>query len=38
MTDDGFNLGVLYKGKRPPYAIEKRAALEVAELEREFML
>jgi 2-oxoglutarate ferredoxin oxidoreductase subunit beta len=38
MTDDGFNLGVLYKGKRTPYATEKRAAQEVAELEREFTL
>ena len=38
MTDDGFNLGVLYKGKRTPYTTEKRAALEVAELEREFTL
>ncbi|MGE5129007.1 MAG: 2-oxoacid:ferredoxin oxidoreductase subunit beta [Sphingomonadaceae bacterium] len=38
MTDDGFNLGVLYKGKRSPYATEKRAAQEIAELEREFAL
>jgi 2-oxoglutarate ferredoxin oxidoreductase subunit beta len=38
MTDDGFNLGVLYKGKRSPYATEKRATQEVAELEREFTL
>jgi 2-oxoglutarate ferredoxin oxidoreductase subunit beta len=38
MTDDGFNLGVLYKGKRTPYATEKRASQEVAELEREFTL
>ena len=24
MTDDGFNLGILYKGDRPPYEIGKR--------------
>ena len=38
MTDDGFNLGVLYKGNRPAYATAKRASLEVAELEKEFAL
>jgi 2-oxoglutarate ferredoxin oxidoreductase subunit beta len=38
MTDDGFNVGVLYKGKRKPYATAKRASLELAELEKEFAL
>lgn len=37
MTDDGFNLGVLYRGNRPPYAPPVgRAADDLAELEREF--
>jgi len=38
MTDDGFNVGVLYKGTRTPYPTDKRTALEVAELEKEFAL
>ena len=38
MTDDGFNIGVLYKGKRNPYATAKRPSLEVSELEKEFAL
>jgi 2-oxoglutarate ferredoxin oxidoreductase subunit beta len=38
MTDDGFNLGVLYKGARRPYAPAGRPSLEVAELEKEFAL
>jgi 2-oxoglutarate ferredoxin oxidoreductase subunit beta len=39
MTDDGFNIGVLYKGNRPPYdacPASKRAA--VADLEKAFRL
>jgi 2-oxoglutarate ferredoxin oxidoreductase subunit beta len=39
MTDDGFNIGVLYKGNRPPYdarSASKRAA--VADLEKAFRL
>ena len=40
MTDDGFNLGVLFKGHRPPFG-ESRApekAAEVASLEKAFQL
>jgi len=37
MTDDGFNLGVLYRGNRPPYAPPiGKAVTDLAELEREF--
>jgi 2-oxoglutarate ferredoxin oxidoreductase subunit beta len=36
MTDDGFNLGVLYRGKRPPYATRSLANLPAAHLEEEF--
>ncbi len=37
MTDDGFNIGVLYKGSRPAYT-QRRGGVrcEVAELEAEF--
>ncbi|OGA18643.1 MAG: 2-oxoglutarate synthase [Betaproteobacteria bacterium RIFCSPLOWO2_02_FULL_66_14] len=39
MTDDGFNIGVLYAGHRKPYRPEMgRPAAEVAELETEFIL
>lgn len=39
MTDDGFNLGVLYRGSRPPYAPRNgKAVADLAELEREFEL
>jgi 2-oxoglutarate/2-oxoacid ferredoxin oxidoreductase subunit beta len=39
MTDDGFNLGVLYAGDRTPYpARSGKAVLKVAELEAEFAL
>lgn len=39
MTDDGFNIGVLYAGHRKPYRPEMgRPAAEVAELETEFVL
>ncbi|GAB4360127.1 MAG: 2-oxoacid:ferredoxin oxidoreductase subunit beta [Gammaproteobacteria bacterium] len=37
MKDDGFNLGVLYRGDRPVYAPELKASVEdVSELEKEF--
>ena len=39
MTDDGFNLGVLYAGNRNPYpARAAQAAVSVADLESEFEL
>ncbi len=39
MTDDGFNIGVLYAGHRKPYRPETSAApRSVAELEAEFVL
>jgi 2-oxoglutarate ferredoxin oxidoreductase subunit beta len=39
MTDDGFNIGVLYAGHRKPYRPETSAAPKsVAELETEFVL
>jgi 2-oxoglutarate ferredoxin oxidoreductase subunit beta len=39
MTDDGFNLGVLYRGNRPPYAPPiGKTITDLAELEREFEL
>ncbi len=39
MTDDGFNLGVLYRGNRRPYQPQiGGAACDPAELEREFVL
>lgn len=39
MTDDGFNLGVLYRGSRRPYQPQiGGAACDPAELEREFVL
>ncbi len=37
MTDDGFNLGVLYRGDRPVYAPEQKVTVDsVADLEKEF--
>jgi 2-oxoglutarate ferredoxin oxidoreductase subunit beta len=37
MTDDGLNIGVLYAGNRPPYALnDGRAPNSVADLEMEF--
>jgi 2-oxoglutarate ferredoxin oxidoreductase subunit beta len=37
MADDGMNIGVLYAGKRPPYALDYgRAPKNVADLEMEF--
>jgi 2-oxoglutarate ferredoxin oxidoreductase subunit beta len=39
MTDDGFNIGVLYAGDRPAYPLPtSKAARAAAELEAEFML
>ena len=39
MTDDGFNIGVLYAGSRTPYSLARAAApCPVAELEAEFAL
>lgn len=39
MTDDGFNLGVLYRGKRRPYQPEiGTASLDVADLEEAFVV
>jgi 2-oxoglutarate ferredoxin oxidoreductase subunit beta len=37
MTDDGFNLGVLYKGDRAPYQPEIKARASVADLEKAFV-
>jgi 2-oxoglutarate ferredoxin oxidoreductase subunit beta len=39
MTDDGFNVGVLYKGDRPPYQPPVgKAPKKVADLEKEFAI
>jgi 2-oxoglutarate ferredoxin oxidoreductase subunit beta len=38
MTDDGFNVGVLYAGSRTPYAKNPAASAALAELEQEFAL
>jgi 2-oxoglutarate/2-oxoacid ferredoxin oxidoreductase subunit beta len=39
MTDDGFNIGILYRGNRAPFAPEiGRRRAEVSELEKEFAL
>lgn len=39
MTDDGFNVGVLYKGNRPPYQPPVgKARKRVADLEKEFAI
>jgi 2-oxoglutarate/2-oxoacid ferredoxin oxidoreductase subunit beta len=39
MTDDGFNVGVLYKGDRPPYQPPVgKAHKRVADLEKEFAI
>ena len=39
MTDDGFNIGVLYAGTRPAYPLQTaKAARAAAELEAEFSL
>jgi 2-oxoglutarate ferredoxin oxidoreductase subunit beta len=39
MTDDGFNLGVLYRGDRPIYGPARaKTADSVSNLEEEFVL
>lgn len=39
MTDDGFNIGILYRGERRPYQIKATAkAIEIGELEKDFAL
>jgi len=39
MTDDGFNLGVLYAGSRPPYSLKRNPSpRKVADIESEFEL
>ncbi len=38
MTDDGFNLGVLFKGNRTPYAATRQPHATLADLEAEFTL
>jgi 2-oxoglutarate ferredoxin oxidoreductase subunit beta len=39
MTDDGFNIGVLYRGRRKPYPVGKTGGtVDIAEIEREFAL
>ena len=37
MTDDGFNLGVLYKGDRAPFQPEIKASASAADLEKAFV-
>jgi 2-oxoglutarate ferredoxin oxidoreductase subunit beta len=38
MSDDGFNVGVLYRGNRPPYQPTPKASLSPSSLESEFAL
>lgn len=39
MTDDGFNVGILYRGERRPYQIKAAAkTIEIGELEKDFAL
>jgi 2-oxoglutarate ferredoxin oxidoreductase subunit beta len=38
MTDDGFNIGVLYRGKRAPYQPKPLAHLDPSHLEAEFAI
>jgi 2-oxoglutarate ferredoxin oxidoreductase subunit beta len=39
MTDDGFNIGILYRGERRPYQIKAAAkAIDIGELEKDFAL
>ena len=39
MTDDGFNLGILYRGDRRPYQPEVGPAkIDLSELEKDFEL
>jgi len=39
MTDDGFNIGILYRGERRPYEIKAAAqAIDIGKLEKDFAL
>ena len=38
MTDDGFNVGVLYRGKRQPYQPKPLADFAPSHLETEFAI
>ena len=39
MTDDGFNIGILYRGERRPYQSKAAAkAIDIGELEKDFAL
>jgi hypothetical protein len=38
MTDDGFNIGVLYKGNRPAYAAPASRGGSTDDLEKAFQL
>jgi 2-oxoglutarate/2-oxoacid ferredoxin oxidoreductase subunit beta len=39
MTDDGFNIGILYRGERRPYQLKAAAETrEIGELEKDFAL
>ncbi len=38
MTDDNFNIGILYRGDREPYIRHHQGTAEVSELEQEFKL
>ena len=38
MTDDGFNIGILYAGSRPPYRSPEATRVSATELEKEFAL
>ncbi len=39
MTDDGFNIGVLYRGNRLPYQTKTAPqSIDLTELEKEFEL
>jgi 2-oxoglutarate ferredoxin oxidoreductase subunit beta len=39
MTDDGFNIGILYRGERRPYQIKAATkAIDIGELEKDFAL
>ena len=38
MSDDGFNVGVLYRGKRPPYETPNEASILSSHISREFAI
>jgi len=39
MTDDGFNLGILYRGDRKPYQLPDRSlSYDLSDLEKDFEL